>query len=163
LVFAANELAVSKPAVPAPQRNPPTQAAPDPTLPTARKAYQALRKLADAVQLGLPYPQFGNLLIEIKPTVEDALAALPETALKAELKEALAAYVDGGQAWAAMQALGVLPIKTELGAALMKKYEIKPSVNALGEADHLRLDVTLSAIWAAAAKHLDNVAPTLKP
>jgi len=163
MIFAANELAESKPAAPAPQQNPPATATPDPALPAARKAYQALRKLSDAVQLGLPYPQFGNLLIEVKPAVEEALAALPETALKAELKDALAAYVEGGQAWAAMRATGILPIATEPGATLMKKYEIKPSVNALGEADHLRLDVTLSAIWATAAKRLDNVAPLLKP
>jgi hypothetical protein len=163
LVFAANELAASKPAASAPQQNPTAAAPPDPTLPAARKAYQALRKLADAVQLGLPYPQFGNLLIEVKPTVEEALAALPETALKADLKEALAAYVEGGQAWAAMQVTGALPIATEPGATLMKKYEIKPSVNALGAADHLRLDVTLSVIWATAAKRLDNAAPMLKP
>ena len=162
LVFAANEAVGSKPAAPTPQQNPPAPAAADPTLPAARKAYQGLRKLADAVQLGLPYPQFGNLLIEVKPAVEDALASMPETALKGELKEALAAYVDGGQAWAAMQALGVLPIATEPGATLMKKYEIKPSVNAFGQADHLRLDVTLSAIWAVAAKHLDNAAQMLK-
>jgi len=161
LVFAANEVTGSKPATAAPQQNPPATA-PDPTLPAARKAYQGLRKLADAVQLGLPYPQFGNLLIEVKPAVEDQLATMPETALKAELKEALAAYVDGGQAWAALQALGVLPIATEPGATLMKKYEIKPSVNAFGQADHLRLDMTLSAIWAAAAKHLDNAAQMLK-
>src|SRR5205085_6818071 len=54
LVFAANELAGSRPA--APQQNPPAAAAAaDPTPPAARKAYQGLRKLADAVQLGLPY------------------------------------------------------------------------------------------------------------
>jgi len=161
LVFAPAEAErASKPAV----ETPPTAPAPPSQAgPAVQRAYTTFRKLADAVQIGLPYLHYSSLLIEVKSSVEEALATLPENALKAELTQALAAYTEAGQAWSAMQTTGVLPIATEPGATLMKKYEIKPSANALGEADHLRLDVTLSAIWAAAAKHLDNAALMLKP
>jgi hypothetical protein len=162
LVFALPETTAVKSASEEPSQNPPPAVTPTPVSPAGRKAYQALRKLADAAQIGLPYLQYGNLLVETKPVVEDALRTLPEIALKAELADALAAYTEAGQAWSAMQVTGVLPIAAEPGATLMKKYEIKPSVNAVGQADHIRLDVTLSTIWAVGAKHLDNVAIILK-
>lgn len=161
LVFALSETAAAKASEESPQ-NPPPAVTPTPVSPAGRKAYQALRKLADAAQIGLPYLQYGNLLVETKPVVEEALRTLPETALKADLAEALAAYTEAGQAWSAMQVTGVLPIAAEPGATLMKKYEIKPSVNAVGQADHIRLDVTLSTIWTLAAKRLENVAVILK-
>ncbi|MBI1761163.1 MAG: hypothetical protein HYR56_06970 [Acidobacteria bacterium] len=160
LDFANSETAATKPREEAPQ-NPPA-ATPTPVPAATRKAYLALRKLADAAQIGLPYLQYGNLLLEIKPTVEEVLTTLPENALKAEMAQALEAYTEAGQAWGAMHASGILQIASEPGATLMKKYEIKPSVNGLGQTDHLRLDVTLSTIWAAAAKHLDNVAAMLR-
>jgi hypothetical protein len=160
LVFALSETTAKTSEEP--QQNPPPTVTPTPVSPAGLKAYQALRKLAAAAQIGLPYLQYGNFLVETKPVVEEALRTLPEIALKAELAEALAAYTEAGQAWGAMQAAGILPIATEPGATLMKKYEIKPSVNAVGQADHIRLDVTLSTIWAIGAKHLDNVAVILK-
>lgn len=149
----------SKPAEEA-TKNPPVN--PDPTLPAARKAYTALRKLADAAQIGLPYLQYGNLLIETKAVVGEALMALPEGTLKTYFAQALEAYTDAGQAWSTMQAKGALPIATEPGATLMNKYSIKPAMNALGQADHLQLDTTLYAIWAAGNAHLNNIAALLK-
>jgi hypothetical protein len=130
--------------------------------PAARKAYTALRKLADAAQLGLPYGQYGNLLIETKAIVSEAMATIPESTLKTYLAQAMDAYTDAGQAWSAMQTKGNLLIATEPAATLMNKYSIRPDVNQLGQADHLRLDTTLSTIWAAAGNHLNNVAALLK-
>lgn len=130
--------------------------------PNARKAFTALRKLADAAKIGLPYPQYANLLIEVRPAVDQALAALPEGAIKGDVLSAMEAYTDAGQAWSAMRGTGVLPIATEPGATLMKKYAIKPAVNALGQEDRLLIDVTLSTIWTAAGTHLNNISTVLK-
>lgn len=44
----------------------------------------------------------------------------------------------------------------------MKKYSIKPAVNALGQEDRLLLDAALTTIWAVANKELDAVALLLK-
>lgn len=130
--------------------------------PAAQKAYTALRKLADAAQLGLPYPQYGNLLIETKAVVGEAMTTLPEGTLKTYIAQALDAYTDAGQAWSALQTKGALLIATEPAATLMNKYSIRPDVNAVGQADHLRLDTTLSTIWAVAANHLNNLSTLLK-
>lgn len=130
--------------------------------PAARKAYTALRKLADAAQLGLPYGQYGNLLIETKAAVGEAMATIPEGTLKTYLAQAMDAYTDAGQAWSAMQTKGILLIAVEPAATLMNKYSLRPDVNQLGQANHLRLDTTLSTIWAAAGNHLNNLAALLK-
>lgn len=158
LVFASG--AASKPAEEAAKN--PAPANPDAASPAARKAYTALRKLADAAQIGLPYPQYGNLLIETKAVVGEAMAVLPEGTLKTYIAQALEAYTDAGQAWSTMQTKGALLIAAEPAATLLNKYSIRPDVNQLGQADHLRLDTTLSTIWAAAGEHLNNLAALLK-
>jgi hypothetical protein len=131
---------------------------PDPTPPAARKAYSALRKIADAAQIGLPYLQYGSLLIEVRQVVDESLRVLPDSALKNDIIKAVEAYTDAGRAWGIIQSKGVLPIATEPGATLMKKYEIKPNVNALGQPDNLPLDASLSAIWATAGARLNSIA-----
>lgn len=149
------------PAPVAPSAKPTPTATPDANLRAAQQIYQALRKLKDAAQLGLPYPQYANLLIETKASVEDQLVSLPENAIKGECGAALEAYLDAGQAWSAGLATGVLPLASEPGASLSKKYAIKPGVNQLGEEDHLRLPTALSTIWQTAAKHLDTLGSLL--
>jgi len=150
------------PAPPVAQSAKPTPTAtPDAHLRAAQQIYVALRKLNDAAKLGLPYPQYANLLIETKASVEDRLAQLPENAIKGACTAALEAYLDAGQAWGAGLATGVLPLATEPGASLGKKYAIKPGVNQLGVEDHLRLQTALSTIWQEAAKQLDTLGPML--
>jgi hypothetical protein len=155
------DVATTAKAVPEPVVNQPAPT-PDPVLINARKAYTALRKLSAAAQIGLPYGQYGGLLVETKALVDESLSTLPDGALKANLAAAAEAYADAGQAWSAAQGVGALPIAAEPGATLMKKYSIKPAVNALGQEDRLMLDATLTAIWAAANAQLNNVGPMLK-
>lgn len=154
---AAAEPARAVPAVLQTTAAPPVEAAP----PAALKAYTALRKLAAAAQVGLPYLQYSNLLVETKPVIEEALATLPETAIKAESAAALAAFTDAGQAWSAGQLNGVLPLVAEPALSLQKKYSIKASVNAVGQEDHLRLDIALPTIWKEANRHLESLSVLL--
>jgi hypothetical protein len=133
----------------------------DPTLPIARKAYTALSKLADAAQVKLPAAQYQSLLIEVKPVVGEAVAELPDGALKTDIIRALETYKDASRAYSAAQHRGSISIFTEPGASLMKKYDIKPGVNRLAQEDHIDLDVTLSAIWARAAIYLNNIVLSL--
>jgi hypothetical protein len=140
------------------ESKPDSQANPDSSSPAARKAYAALRKIADAAQIGLPYLQYGSLLIEVRQVVDESLRTLPDGTLKTDIIKAVEAYTDAGKAWSIIQTKGVLPIATEPGATLMKKYEIKPNVNALGQPDNLPLDASLNAIWAVAGARLNNIA-----
>ncbi len=146
--------------------NPPTALQPAP-IPdamqaSARKAYTALRKLSDAAKIGLPYLQYANMLIEVRPVIDESLSTLPENGLKADIRAAMDAYVDAGQAWGQGQVTGFLPIAIEPGATLMKKYAIKPAVNPLGQEDRLILNMTLNAIWTSAAGSLNSLASALK-
>jgi hypothetical protein len=140
------------------ESKPASPANPDSSSPAARKAYAALRKMADAAQIGLPYLQYGSLLIEVRQVVDESMRTIPDGTLKTDILKAVEAYTDAGKAWSIIQTKGVLPIATEPGATILKKYEIKPNVNALGQPDNLPLDATLSAIWAAAGARLNNIA-----
>lgn len=141
--------------------NAPSVAA-DPTLPAARKAYGALRKLAEAAQIRLPYGQYGSLLIEVRSVVEDALVDLQDSSFRNDIVRAMEAYTDAGKAWSIIQSKGILSISTEPGATLMKKYDIKPAINRVGQADRLELDTALNTIWTAAGYHINNLAVALR-
>jgi hypothetical protein len=55
-----------------------------------------------------------------------------------------------------------IPVKSEPGATLMRKYQIKPEVDRLAQADHLKLDEALKAIWAVASARLNYVATFIR-
>jgi len=44
----------------------------------------------------------------------------------------------------------------------MRKYQIKPEVDRLAQADHLKLDEALKAIWAVASARLNYVAELIR-
>ncbi len=155
--------------------------APDPSLPAARKAYAELRKLAEAAKIKLPLGQYGNLLIETKTVVDEALTEISDYSLKNEIARTLEAYYDAGQALGAARAYDTgraydgrptwgaarvieqrIPVNSEPGATLMRKYQIKPGVNRVGQADHLELDTALKAIWAVAGERLNYVASLIR-
>jgi hypothetical protein len=138
------------------------QAAPDPNPPAARKAYAALTKMADAAKIKLPYGQYGSLLIDVRQVVEESLVVLPDSALKIEIVRAMETYTDAGLAWGAAQLNGRIPISSDPGASLMRKYDIKPGINQLGQADHLEINLALKTIWAVANARLNNVAVLLR-
>ncbi|HKX28225.1 MAG TPA: hypothetical protein VJ302_11055, partial [Blastocatellia bacterium] len=56
---------------------------------------------------------------------------------------------------------GRIPISSEPGNTLMRKYDIRPEANNVGQADHLSLDLTLRTIWARAGIYFNNVANLL--
>ena len=153
---------------------------PDPSPAAGRKAYAALRKLAEAANIKLPLGQYGNLLIDTKTVVEEALTEISDYSLKNAITLTLEAYFDAGQAWGAARAYDTgrpprgapwgsarvieqrIPVDSEPGATLMRKYQIKPGVNRLAQADHLELDTALKAIWAVASARLNYVATFIR-
>jgi hypothetical protein len=134
------------------------QEAADPTLPVARKAYNTLRRLAEAGQLRVPYSQYSAQLFEAKSVVDEALGVLPDGAIKIDLTRALEVYTDVARAWGAASQNGRIPINTEPGSTLMQKYKIKPELNAVSQADHLKLDTALKTILSSAEPMLRNIA-----
>src|SRR5262245_61896314 len=133
----------------------------DPNLAAGRKAYNALRKLADAAQIKLPCAQYSYLLVETRSVLEEAFAEITDGSLKTYAELSLEAYTDAGKACGAVNEKGVIPINTEPGKELMDKYRIKPVANAFGQSVHLRIDDALKNIWAVAAGHLKNFSLSL--
>jgi hypothetical protein len=134
----------------------------DSTLPVARKAYNSLRRLAEAIEVRVPYSQYSAQLFEAKNVVDEAAGVLPDGAVKIDLNHALEVFTDAARAWGAVQQqygpyAGRIPINTEPGATLMRKYRIKAELNAVAQADHLKLDTALKTILASAEQILRNI------
>ncbi|MBO0862481.1 MAG: hypothetical protein J2P21_29075, partial [Chloracidobacterium sp.] len=153
----------------------PAPPAPDPGLQAGRKAFAALQKLAEAAKIKLPVGDYGNLLIDTKPVIDEALMDISDYSLKNAITRTLEAYYDAGQAGGAARAYETrqtfgaprvieqgIPVDSEPGATLMKKYQIKAEVNRLAQADHLKLDEALKAIWAVAGERLNYVASMIR-
>ncbi len=129
------------------------------TPPAARKAYNSLRRLAEAGQLRVPYSQYSAQLFEAKAVVDEALGVLPDgDAIKIDLTRALEVFTDVARAWGAVNRNGRIPINTEPGSSLMEKYNIKAELNAVAQADHLKLETALKTILSAAEPMLRNIA-----
>jgi hypothetical protein len=151
----------------------------EPGLQAERKAYAALRKLDEAAKIKLPAGQYGDLLIDAKTTIDEALMDISDYSLKNAITRTLEAYYDAGQALGAAQSYEPrrtpltwgsarvvveqrISVKSEPGATLMRKYQIKPEVDRLAQADHLKLDEALNAIWAVASARLNYVATFIR-
>jgi len=157
------------------QRNAATPA-PDTSLQAERKAYAALRKLAEAANIKLPLGQYGDLLIDTKTVIEEAMTDISDYSLKNEINRALDAYYDAGQALGAARTYEVrqpyfgaprtteqgIPVDSDPGATLMRKYQIKPKLNRLAQPDHLELNEALKAIWAVAGARLNYVGSLIR-
>jgi hypothetical protein len=134
------------------------QEAADQTPPIVRKAYNSLRRLAEAGQLRVPYSQYSAQLFEAKAVVDEALGVLPDGgAIKIDLTRALEVFTDVARAWGAVTRNERIPINAEPGSTLMEKYKIKPELNAVAQADHLKLDTALKTILSAAEPMLRNI------
>jgi hypothetical protein len=161
------------------QKDAASPAAPDPALQAERKAYAALRKLDEAAKIKLPAGQYGDLLIDAKTTIDEALMDISDYQLKNAITRTLEAYYDASQALGAAQSYEPrrtpmtwgsarviseqrIPVKSEPGATLMRKYQIKPEVDRLAQADHMKLDEALKAIWAVAGARLNYVATLIR-
>jgi len=151
----------------------------DSGLQAERKAYAALRKLEEAAKIKLPAGQYGDLLIDAKTNIDEALMDISDYSLKNAITRTLEAYYDAGQALGAAQSYEPrrtpmtwgsarvvseqrIPVKSEPGATLMRKYQIKPEVDRLAQADHLKLDEALKAIWDVASARLNYVATFIR-
>jgi len=151
----------------------------DPGLQAERKAYAALRKLDEAAKIKLPAGQYGDRLIDAKTTIDEALMDISDYSLKNAITRTLEAYYDVGQALGAAQSYEPrrtpmtwgsarvineqrISVKSEPGATLMRKYQIKPEVDRLAQADYLKLDEALKAIWAVASARLNYVATLIR-
>ena len=148
----------------------------------ARKSLDALQKLKASSDVGVNKMQYGNLLIEAKAAVNQAIPKLPDNELKKEIQATMEAYADVSEAWEAFEGEELLNIKDfgqitpnrkgqQFGVHLRNKYNLKIypvefSGKQVSEDKalfvYLKRSETFSTIWQEAERHL-NRAESLMP
>jgi hypothetical protein len=129
--------------------------------PTINGAIKALRKIEAATQVGVNFQQYGQLLIEAKVQVNEALEKLPDGELKNELKAAIEAYFDARQVWSNKIQSKMVLLDTEPGKTVIPKYSLRTTKESLGRLE-TDPDQAMQTIWRAAKDHLDRVASLLQ-
>jgi hypothetical protein len=137
--------------------------------------------MAGATEVGINFEEYGHRVIDVKADIEEAIKGVSQLDLKEQIAASLAAYVDAGQAWNQLIRRGgtkysdpfLSPDRDPWVDALPKKYDIptetidpKEGMSAellrtLRPGDMpayriMRQHDVLSAIWAAARKHLEK-------
>lgn len=126
----------------------------------ANDALKALRKVEAATQVGVNYQQFGQLAIEAKAAVNQAVTALPDGEVKSEIVAAMEAYADAGDAWGAT-INDKLTSSSKLASDLKQKYDFDyQKVNAALSKEDLK-SLLLSTIWEAAKNRLNKATSLL--
>jgi hypothetical protein len=126
----------------------------------AKDALKALRKIEAATQVGVSYMQYGPLVIDAQAQVNEAMSMLPDGELKKELKAAMEAYADAGQAWE--KTINGRLQGSSLGDSLDKKYSLGlPSKDEYVYEKAMR-EVVLSKIWAAGREHIERASSLLE-
>lgn len=88
----------------------------------ADDAIKALGRLEAAVEVGVSYQQYTQLLIEVKPATNEAERTLGEGVLRTHIAEAMQAYEDAGAIW---KDKIEWPRRPTVPAPIAKKYNLE--------------------------------------
>jgi|GEM_PF-5147183 len=113
---------------------------------SARAALDALNRVAAAADINTGYSKYADVLLAMKPRVEQASRILPDDELSKEIGLAMKAYFDAGLAWEAMEARTF-----QEWYILVDRYSIPSDTGS-----SLNKQEVLKTIWTAARKHLDR-------
>lgn len=126
----------------------------------ANDALKALQKVEAATQVGVNYQQYGQLAIDAKAAVNQAVAALPDGELESEIVAAMEAYADAGDAWGA-SINDKLYSGSKLAGDLKQKYDFDyQRANTALSKDDLKT-LMLSTIWGTARDRLNKATSLL--
>jgi hypothetical protein len=138
-------------------RNRTTDPDPDPRVILSEKqkavaadAIKALARIEAAVQVGVNFPKYTELVIDAKAAVNEADLHLPDCELLTKLDECMQAYGDAASAWShkiQWQKRGIMVGGT--CGELIDRYELP--LNEKGRASE---DVAMQVIWQVAATKL---------
>lgn len=131
-----------------------------------QEALKALRKLNSATSVGISLMQYGQLLVDAKASLDEALATMPVGELRNELALSMQAYVDAKEVWNVIitkNAAGILYWRKQLKEQYQvpDKLEVKGMVFHPLELDEFSLDIVLNYLWKNARAHLDNASSRL--
>jgi hypothetical protein len=145
----------------APAKPPKKIEPPDPPLTEKQKAaaadaIKALGRIDAAVEVGVTYQQYGQLVIDAKAVVNETARVLPQGKMLTNLTETMDAYKDAGTIWNRKIRYPNLGLSKESYGELIDRYKVPVStVDFLGkpreEADP---DLAMQVIWGVGAEKL---------
>jgi hypothetical protein len=126
----------------------------------ASNAIKALGKIEAAVQVGVNYQQYGQLVIDAKAAVNEAERILPDGELKTSLNAVVEAYADAASVWSQKVEYPRIGIDKAygIGKALIPKYGI-PLDRDKNSAEYA---TALNTIWEVASTKLAQARSLLK-
>jgi hypothetical protein len=112
-----------------------------------------LLDLADTAEVARSFKGYHNKFVSTRKRLSSRLEALPEGALKREVRSVLECYSDADRAWGYMAKYRIdyLSMDLELTKNLIKKYRIETDGSALSR------EVLLRAVFARAANSIDRI------
>jgi hypothetical protein len=137
--------------------------------PAQNEALVAVQKLKSAVDVGVLFERYGELLIDARAAADRALPSMPEGEAKSELSAAVEAYGDAFQGWDEIRRRGgryeTLGVYADsLSGRLQKKYDIP--MDNIRTADNplhvMTRNAILTPIWRRAARHVERAAELMK-
>jgi len=125
-------------------------------------AVAALQKLQAATQVGVNYQTYGQLLIDAKAKVNDAMKSLPDGELKTEINGAMDSYADAATVWGRkIEGHSLYGDNSEPDKTLIAKYSIPLDDHTYGKtADPSK---AMQIIWLRADIHLKQIDSILRP
>jgi len=122
-----------------------------------KDALDSLRRVQAAVQVGVNYQQYGELLMDAKAKTNAASRALPDGPIKTELNSVIDAYLDASRVWQFKIDNRLLDRNSEPDRSLIAKYSlpVKEYNNVA------RPDEALQVIWRFADMHINEAGKLL--
>ena len=131
---------------------------------TLAEALRALRKIQAATDVGINFSEYGELVVEAKAAVNEAIAEMGDSTLSKELQAAMQAYADASTAWnlsmkdsASFRGYSFFVYEGSEGRHLDTKYRFTKSTSGVADKQN-----ALNTIWAVAKAHLDRATQLAK-
>jgi hypothetical protein len=122
----------------------------------AADAIKALGRVEAAVEVGVNYRQYSQLVIDAKAVVNEAKRALPAGNLLTSLSECMLAYGDAATVWNHKIQYGFGLYKRFGHGGIIKRYKLPVKFNQAYKEEGANPDLSMQIIWAAGAKALAN-------
>ncbi|GGY21690.1 hypothetical protein GCM10008098_13230 [Rhodanobacter panaciterrae] len=115
-------------------------------------AVAAIGKVNAAVEVGVNFPTYGQLLIDAKAATNHVVEVGATPAITNILQETIQNYVDAAKAWQSKVQYPNLKLASVYGdAALLQKYGLIPSNGK--KDDGVDPDTAMQKIWGVAGSH----------
>jgi hypothetical protein len=125
-------------------------------------AIKALARIEAAVQVGVNYQQYGQLVIDAKAVVNETARVLQEGEILTNLSDAMDAYRDAGRVWNHKIRITSFGLLKKYDGDLISRYDLPLRVVGGMEEEQADPATAMQIIWAVADKKLAKARSLLK-